>query len=92
MNKQKIMNAGDKHKVARHPWKKGEYEALAKTWNPTNYNPREWARLAKKAGMKYEGTLRSSDRNNQGICDACMYAILRSDRQDPNEGGTDAND
>ncbi len=21
MNKQKIMNAGDKHKVARHPWK-----------------------------------------------------------------------
>ena len=38
---------------ARHPWKRGEFEALAKTWNPTNYNPREWARLAKRAGMKY---------------------------------------
>lgn len=27
-----------------------------------------------------EGTLRSSDRNNQGICDACYYGILRSER------------
>lgn len=26
--------------------------------------------VMKKCGMKYEGTLRSSDRNNQGICDA----------------------
>lgn len=33
-----------------------------------------------KCGMKYEGTLRSSDRNNQGICDACYYALLRSER------------
>ena len=33
-----------------------------------------------KCGMKYEGTLRSSDRNNQGICDACWYAILKSER------------
>ena len=28
-------------------------------------------------GMKYEGTLRSSDRNNQGICDVCYYGILK---------------
>ena len=33
-----------------------------------------------KVGMKYEGTLRSSDWNNQGICDACYYALLKSDR------------
>ena len=34
--------------------------------------------VMQKCGMKYEGTLRSSDRNNQGICDACWYAILRN--------------
>ena len=37
-------------------------------------------RVMQKCGMKYEGTLRSSDRNNQGICDACWYAILKSER------------
>lgn len=36
--------------------------------------------VMKKCKMKYEGTMRSSDRNNQGICDACWYAILKSDR------------
>ena len=50
---------------ARHPWKKGEYEALAKTWNPTNYNPREWARLAKRAGMKYAVF---TTRHHDGFC------------------------
>lgn len=33
-----------------------------------------------KCGMKYEGTLRSADWNNQGICDACYYALLKSER------------
>ena len=37
-------------------------------------------RVMKKCGMKYEGTLRSSDRNNQGICDACYYGLLKSER------------
>ena len=36
--------------------------------------------VMKKCGMKYEGTLRSSGRNNQGICDACYYALLKSER------------
>ena len=36
--------------------------------------------VMQKCGMKYEGTLRCSDRNNQGICDACWYAILKSER------------
>ena len=35
--------------------------------------------VMQKCGMKYEGTLRSSDRNNQGICDASWYAILKSE-------------
>lgn len=33
-----------------------------------------------KCGMKYEGTMRSSDWNNQGTCDACYYALLKSER------------
>ena len=35
--------------------------------------------VMKKCGMKYEGTLRQSDWNNQGICDACWYGILKSE-------------
>ena len=42
-------------------------------------NPHSGA-VMKKCGMKYEGTMRSSDRNNQGICDACWYALLKSER------------
>lgn len=33
--------------------------------------------VMKKCGMKYEGTTRESDRNNQGICDSVHYSILR---------------
>ncbi len=33
-----------------------------------------------KCGMKYEGTMRSSDWNNHGTCDACYYALLKSER------------
>ena len=33
-----------------------------------------------KCSMKYEGTLRSADWNNQGVCDACYYALLKSER------------
>ena len=35
--------------------------------------------VMRKCGMKYEGTHRACDRNNQGICDAAQYAILRRD-------------
>ena len=41
-------------------------------------NPHSGAVMS-KCKMQYEGTLRSADRNNQGICDAAVYAILRSD-------------
>lgn len=36
--------------------------------------------VMQKCGMKYEGTLRSSDWNNQGIRDACYYALLKAER------------
>lgn len=41
-------------------------------------NPNSGAVMA-KCGMVYEGTLRRADRNNQGICDACVYSILREE-------------
>ena len=36
--------------------------------------------VMQKCGMKFEGTMKSSDRNNQGICDVCRYASLKSKR------------
>ncbi len=36
--------------------------------------------VMKKNGMKYEGTLRQSGRNNQGIVDVCRYAQIKADR------------
>lgn len=45
--------------------------------DPRNANS---GKVMQKCGMKYEGTLRSSDWNNQGICDACYYALLKSER------------
>ena len=42
-------------------------------------NPNSGA-VMRKCGMTYEGTLRQADRNNQGICDAAYYSILKSER------------
>lgn len=42
-------------------------------------NPRSGA-VMRKCGMRYEGTLRRSAVNNQGICDACWYAVLDDER------------
>lgn len=36
-------------------------------------------KVMKKCGLKYEGTLRQGDFSNQGIIDACVYGMLRSD-------------
>ena len=35
-----------------------------------------------QSGMTCEGTLRKADWNNQGLVDACMYSILRSEYHD----------
>lgn len=37
--------------------------------------------VMRKCGMQYEGTMRKSDINNQGFCDASWYAILAEDRR-----------
>ena len=35
--------------------------------------------VMKKCGLRYEGLLRQAGWNNQGICDMCVYGILRGD-------------
>ena len=42
-----------------------EYEKLADTWNPQPHCMREWAALAKKAGMKY---LVLTTKHHEGFC------------------------
>ena len=42
-----------------------EYKGLVKSFNPTNYNPVVWARLAKAAGMKY---VVFTTRHHDGFC------------------------
>lgn len=43
-------------------------------------NPNSGA-VMKKCGLRFEGTLRQSDWNNQGVCDASYYALLASERK-----------
>ncbi len=45
--------------------------------DPRNLNS---GKVMEKCGMKYEGTLRAACRSNQGIHDACYYALLKSER------------
>ena len=49
-------------------------EAMYDSNNPNS------GKVMEKCGMKFEGTLRQADRNNQGICDACYYGLLASER------------
>ena len=43
-------------------------------------NPHSGA-VMRKCGMKYEGTRRRADWNNQGGCDAAIYALLKNERR-----------
>ena len=45
--------------------------------------------VMRKCGMTYEGTTRQSDRNNQGICDAAHYSILRKEWGRPKSAAPD---
>ena len=35
--------------------------------------------VMRKCGLRHEGTLRSAGCNNQGICDLCVYGLLREE-------------
>ena len=58
--------------LGRHEWVMNreripvkEYEKLARTFNPAPGSPREWAALAKKAGMKY---MVMTTKHHEGFC------------------------
>ena len=58
--------------IGRHEWVMNrervpleEYEKLADTWKPKRRPAREWARLAKKAGMKY---IVMTTKHHEGFC------------------------
>lgn len=53
-----------------------EAQRIESMHDPNNPNS---GRVMKKCGMKYEGTHKKADWNNQGICDASYYAILKSE-------------
>ena len=53
------------------------YHRIESLHDPNNPNS---GAVMRKCGMKYEGTLRMADRNNQGICDACYYGLLKQER------------
>jgi alpha-L-fucosidase len=57
---------------ARHEWVKnmermtnGQYQKYFDMFNPDLYNPREWARMAKEAGMKY---VVLTAKHHEGFC------------------------
>ena len=54
------------------------YHRVASLHDPNNPHS---GGVMKTCGIKYEGTQRQADRNNQGICDACYYGILSSERK-----------
>ena len=45
-------------------------------------NPHSGA-VMRKCGLRYEGTMRQADHNNQGVCDANLYAIIKEDWENP---------
>lgn len=57
-------------------FKEVEVNRIEARHDPRNPNS---GNVMKKCGMKYEGTMRAADFNNQGICDACYYAILKEE-------------
>ena len=62
--------------VIRFFFEKVDAQRVESQHNPNN--PAS-GRVMQKCGMRYEGTLRKADWSNQGIVDACMYSILRSE-------------
>ena len=57
---------------ARHEWVKNyekmtneQYQKYFEEFNPDLYNPKEWARMAKEAGMKY---IVLTAKHHEGFC------------------------
>jgi ribosomal-protein-alanine N-acetyltransferase len=54
------------------------FNRLESRHDPNNPNS---GRVMVRCGMKFECTMRQSDWNNQGICDASWYALLKEERK-----------
>lgn len=65
------------HYVMEFLFEKVDVQRIESRHDPRNMNSGE---VMKKCGMKYEGTLSNADWNNQGVCDACYYSLLKSER------------
>ena len=63
--------------VMKHLFDTVGYNRIEAAHDPNNPNS---GKVMMKCGMKYEGTLRQSDRNNQGLCDVRIYALLAQER------------
>lgn len=57
--------------------------------DPRNPNS---GKVMKKCGMIYEGTRRASDVNNQGVCDAAWYSLLKKEYQEKKAQGKEDQD
>ena len=55
-----------------------EYEKYFEQFDPTDYNPREWARLAKKAGMKYACLLYTSENGRKIVGEPLTEEAIES--------------
>ncbi|MDR7810381.1 GNAT family N-acetyltransferase [Lacrimispora sp.] len=55
---------------------KVEVKRIESRHDPRNPNS---GKVMLKCRLTFEGTLRNADINNQGICDASMYALLKED-------------
>jgi len=76
--------------IGRNWWNKGYvsealvelirffFEEISVSCVQSRFDPRNpySGKVMAKCGMKHEGTLRQSDINNQGICDATYYSML----------------
>lgn len=62
--------------VIKYLMEEVEVNRIESRHDPRNPNS---GKVMEKCGLRYEGTLRESDYNNQGICDASWYALLRED-------------
>lgn len=51
--------------LVRFSMNKAKYESLANEFNPIKYNPEEWVKLAKSAGMKY---ICFTTKHHDGFC------------------------
>ena len=63
-------------RVMRFLFEEVGYHRIESMHDPNNPNS---GAVMRKCGMRYEGTHRSADRNNQGICDAAFYGILKEE-------------